>query len=327
VAITVVGSVALDRIETPFATQDRVLGGAASYFALTASLYDTVNLVGVVGTDFPESYLEELKARRVDTEGLQVVPGKTFYWGGRYHLDLNTRDTLFTELGVFADFHPTLPERYRDAEIVFLANIQPQLQLDVLRQTTNSPSIRLRALDTMNLWIANEREALTEVMRQVDVVLIAEDEVRQYAGVPSLRTAARHILDLGPKMLVVKQGSYGALLFGADGSFFAAPAYPLEEVHDPTGAGDAFAGGFLGYLAQRLREAGSLGAQDYRRALIHGNILGSFTCEDFGCQRFHGLTPEAITARYGEFVHFTHFEQAWVVAYATEMATRETLQP
>jgi sugar/nucleoside kinase (ribokinase family) len=315
VAITVVGSVALDRIETPFAMQDRVLGGAASYFALTASLYDTVNLVGVVGTDFPRPYLEELHARRVDTEGLQVVPGKTFYWGGRYHLDLNTRETLFTELGVFADFHPELPERYRHAQIVFLANIQPQLQLDVLRQTTDSPSIRLRALDTMDLWIAREREALTEVMRQVDLVLIAEDEVRQFAGVPSLRTAARLILDLGPRMLVIKQGSYGALLFGADGSFFAAPAYPLEDVHDPTGAGDAFAGGFLGYLAQRLAEGATLGPHDYRRALIHGNILGSFTCEDFGCRRFHGLTPETIMARYAEFVRFTHFEQAWIEAY------------
>lgn len=326
-AITVVGSVALDRIETPFATHDRVLGGAASYFALTASLYDTVNLVGVVGTDFPEPYIEELKARRVDTEGLQVVPGKTFYWGGRYHLDLNTRDTLFTELGVFADFHPTLPKRYQDAQIVFLANIQPQLQLDVLRQMTDSPSIRLRALDTMNLWIDTERDALTEVMGQVDLVLIAEDEVRQYAGMANLRAAAREILKQGPKILVVKQGSYGALLFGADGSFFAAPGYPLEEVNDPTGAGDAFAGGFLGYLAQRIAEGATLGPLDYQRALIHGNILGSFTCEDFGCQRFRALTPDSIAARYGEFVHFTHFEQTWMVAYATEMATRETLQP
>ncbi len=197
-----------------------------------------------------------------------------------------------------------------------MANIQPQLQLDVLRQTTDSPSIRLRALDTMNLWIDTEREALTEVLRQVDLVLIAEDEVRQYAGVPSLRAAARYILEQGPKMLVVKQGSYGALLFGADGSFFAAPAYPLEEVCDPTGAGDAFAGGFLGYLAQRIAEGATLGPRDYQRALIHGNILGSFTCEDFGCRRFSALTPEAIEARYGEFVHFTHFDHAWVAAQA-----------
>lgn len=311
-AILIVGSVALDTIETPFARVDGVQGGSASYFSLAASLYETVNLVAVVGEDFPPPLLENFRARRVDLRGLQVVPGETFRWGGRYHLDMNTRDTLFTELGVFADFRPTVPEPYRRSEVVFLANIQPQLQLDVLRQTERAPgATQLRALDTMNLWIETARDALTEVIRQVDILLIAEEEARQYAGVPSLRAAVRSILELGPKLLVVKQGSYGALLFGADGHYFAAPAYPLEEVRDPTGAGDAFAGGFLGYLAQRLTAGHALTAQDYRRALIHGNILGSFACEEYGIERLRTLTPDAIEGRYREFVDYTHFEGSW----------------
>ena len=233
------------------------------------------------------------QARNVDLRGLQSVEGGTFRWGGRYHLDMNTRDTLFTELGVFADFSPALPADYCSADVVFLANIQPQLQLDVLRQTDGTGSVKLRALDTMNLWIDTARDDLTRVMRGVDLVLIAEDEARDYANTPSLRVAARHIFSLGPKLLVIKQGSYGALLFGADGSFFAAPAYPLEDVRDPTGAGDAFAGGFLGYLASRLTRKGSLSPTDYRRALIHGNIMGSYACEQFGVECIRGLTPDA----------------------------------
>jgi sugar/nucleoside kinase (ribokinase family) len=311
VAITVVGSVALDTLETPFGSVEDALGGAASYFALAAALYDTVNMVAVVGSDFPSHFIEWLQARRVDLRGLQVVDGATFRWGGRYHLDMNTRDTLFTELGVFAGFSPSVPLDYRQADIVFLANIQPQLQLDVLRQADEAGGAKLRALDTMNLWIATAREDLTHVMRGVDVVMIAEDEARDFAATPSLRAAARHILGLGPKMLVVKQGSYGAVLFGADGSFFAAPAYPLEDVRDPTGAGDAFAGGFLGYLASRLTHIGALAATDYRRALIHGNIMGSFACEEFGVERIRTLTPDDISVRYEEFVGFTHFEGSW----------------
>ncbi len=310
-AITVVGSVALDTLETPFGTAKDALGGAASYFALAASLYDTVNLVGVVGSDFPGHFVEWFQARKVDLRGLQTVEGGTFRWGGRYHLDMNTRDTLFTELGVFADFSPALPQDYCGADIVFLANIQPQLQLDVLRQTDETGGVKLRALDTMNLWINTARDDLTRVMRGVDLVLIAEDEARDFANTPSLRVAARHIFSLGPKMLVIKQGSYGALLFGADGTFFAAPAYPLEDVRDPTGAGDAFAGGFLGYLASRLTHTGTLTATDYRRALIHGNIMGSFACEQFGVECIRGLSADAIGARYAEFVGFTHFEGSW----------------
>jgi sugar/nucleoside kinase (ribokinase family) len=307
VAITVVGSVALDTLETPFGNTDNVLGGATSYFSMAASLYDTVNLVAVVGDDMPDRFLNYFKERRVDLRGLQTMPGKTFRWGGRYHLDMNTRDTLFTELGVFADFSPVLPEDYRRADVVFLANIQPGLQLDVLRQT-DAAAVKLRALDTMNLWIETARDDLLQVMRGVDVLLIAEEEARQLADTPSLRAAAQYILERGPRFLIVKQGSYGALLFGVDGGYFAAPAYPLEDVRDPTGAGDAFAGGFLGYLARRFTEAGVVTLADYKRALIHGNIMGSFACEAFSVERLRTLTPADIAERYKEFIGFTHFE-------------------
>ena len=306
-AITIVGSVALDTVETPFGNADQVLGGAASYFAMAASLYDTINLVAVVGDDFPREHVEDFSTRRIDLSGLQRVPGKTFRWGGRYHLDMNSRDTLFTELGVFADFSPTLPDAYRGAEIVFLANILPQLQLDVLQQVDQS-HVHLRALDTMNLWIDTARDDLDRVIRGVDIVLMAEEEARDFARVSSLRAAARHILSLGPKALVVKQGSYGALLFSGNGDYFAAPAYPLEDVCDPTGAGDAFAGGFLGYLSSKFVTAGELKRTDYFRALIHGNIMGSFACETFSVERLRALTPDQIDARYHEFVDFTHFE-------------------
>lgn len=308
-AITVVGSVGLDSVETPFGAVTDALGGAVSYFALAASHYDRVNVVAVVGDDFPQEFRQQLGARHIRLEGMQTVAGETFRWGGRYHIDMNSRDTLFTRLGVFADFAPNIPQEYNGAELVFLANIQPTLQLDVLRQA--GEGAKLRALDTMNLWIDTARDALTEVMRQVDVVIIAEEEARQYTGVPSLREAVRRILALGPQRLVVKQGSYGALLFDADGGFFAAPAYPLDEVRDPTGAGDSFAGGFLGYLSQRLSEGRALTTSDYRRALVHGNIMGSFACEDFSVRRLAALTPDEVTSRYQEFVRFTHFEGSW----------------
>lgn len=315
-AILVVGSVALDTVYTPFGEADDALGGAASYFAIAASLYDRVNLVGVVGDDFPAEFTALLRSRNADLRGLRVVPGKTFRWGARYAMDMNSRETLFTELGVFADFQPIVPPEYARSDVLFLANIQPELQLHVLEQAqANAPagtrSTQLVALDTMNLWIATARDALTEVLKRVDVVLMAEEEARQYADTPSLRVAARRIMDLGPRLLVIKQGSYGALLMGADGGYFAAPSYPLEDVRDPTGAGDAFAGGFLGYLASQLQRGHPLTTAMYRRALVHGNIMGSFTCEDFSVNRVRALTPADIAARYKEFVDFTHFEGTW----------------
>ena len=232
-AILVVGSVALDTVKTPFGQVEDVLGGAVSFFALAASLYDRVNMVAVVGEDFPRRYLDEFRTRNIDTAGLHVMPGKTFRWGADYHMDMNARDTLYTELGVFGEFQPDVPEEYRHSDLLFLATIQPTLQLHVLEQAKAAGTVNLTALDTIELWINTTREDLIEVIRHVDVLLLAEEEARQIAETPSLRTAARYILSLGPKTLVVKQGRYGAVMFGADGSFFAAPAYPLEDVRDP----------------------------------------------------------------------------------------------
>lgn len=307
-AITVVGSIGIDLVETPFGRAEDVLGGAASHFCAAASFYDSMNMVGIVGTDFPQEYLDYFKSRGADISGIQIVEGRTFRWGGRYHLDMNTRDTLYTELGVFADFHPIVPESYRSAPIVFLANIHPSLQREVLEQATGA---KLTVLDSMNFWISSTRKELDEVIGKVDVLLMSEEEARQYAGVPGLVTAAHQILTLGPRMLVIKQGSYGALLFSKDGGFFAAPAYPLEDVRDPTGAGDAFAGGFIGSLA-RAEQRGDLTIADFKRALVHGNIMGSFHCEDFSLNRLKTLSQDDIAARYREFLNFTHFDPDWV---------------
>ncbi len=307
--ILVVGSVALDTVETPFKKMDSVIGGAASHFITAASLYDRVNLVGVVGSDFPHEYLDFWRKRGVDLVGLQVKAGKTFHWSGRYHLDMNTRDTLDTQLGVFADFHPIVPDEYRQSPLVFLANIQPDLQLEVLNQVQHP---RLTVLDTMELWITTTRKQLTEVIKRVDVLLMSEEEVRQYTNQSSILAAVRHFFDLGLTYVIVKLGSYGALLFCADGTYFTAPSYPLEEVIDPTGAGDSFAGGFLGYLStvQPLSD-GRYALADLKRAVVHGNILGSFACADFGVGGLRGLTMEHIAARYQELVTYSHFDPDW----------------
>lgn len=307
-AITVVGSIGIDLVETPFGRAEDILGGTSSHFCAAASFYEQVNIIGVVGTDFPQEYLDYFRSRGADINGIQMVEGKTFRWGGRYHLDMNTRDTLYTELGVFADFHPIVPESYRSAPVVFLANIHPSLQNEVLEQVTGA---KLSILDSMNLWISTTRVELENVLKKVDLVIMNEEEARQFAEVPGLVTAAHKILALGPRMVVIKQGSYGALLFSKDGGFFAAPAYPLEEVRDPTGAGDAFAGGFIGYLAQ-AGQRGELTTADFKRALLHGNIMGSFHCEDYGLNRLKTLTQDDIARRYREFLNFTHFDPDWV---------------
>ena len=252
-SILVVGSVALDTVETPFTKVNETLGGAASYFTTAASLYTWVNLVAIVGSDFPREHLDFWRHRPVNLEGLQINEGRTFRWTARYHLDMNTRDTLETQLGVYADFHPSIPEAYRKSSLLFLANIGPQLQLEVLEQVSDA---RLTVLDTMELWIMTAKSELTEVMKRVDVLLISEEELRQYTNRASIVAGARHLLDMGLQYVVVKQGSYGALLFGADGTYFSAPSYPLEEVIDPTGAGDAFAGGFLGVPIERRAAGG-----------------------------------------------------------------------
>lgn len=295
-----VGSLGLDTLETPFGRADDVLGGSASYFALAASLYTTVQLVAVVGDDFPAEHVELLGAKGVDLAGLERVAGPTFRWGGKYQYDLNSRDTLFTELGVFADFHPKLPTSYRRAEHVFLANIHPTLQLEVLAQVEQP---RLTALDSMNLWINTARDDLTTAISRANFVTLNDSEAREYSGTHSLLGAARHVLGLGPRAVVIKKGEHGALLIWPDGVFFA-PAYPLEDVVDPTGAGDAFAGGFFGYLAAN----GAQTMAEVKKAMIHGSVVASFTVEAFGTSRLAQVSREQIARRYDEFQHLTNFE-------------------
>ncbi len=304
-SILVVGSVALDSVQTPFGRVKEALGGTATYFSIAASLYAPVNLVAVVGTDFPQEHIDFLKERGVDLKGLQIVRGKTFRWSARYDYDLGAAETLDTQLNVFASFHPSLPDEYKGSEYVFLANIDPHLQLEVLEQVRN-PGLVI--LDTMNYWINYKKEALTEAMTAVDIVMINEDEARQYANTFSLIRAVREILDLGPQAVVIKKGKYGACMFcdsanPISGCFFA-PAYPLEKIGDPTGAGDSFAGGLMGYLARER----DISREAIKRAIIHGSVVGSFAVEGFGVDRLRNLTFEEIEGRYQEFKHFTHFE-------------------
>jgi len=309
VSILVVGSVALDTVETPFTTVNETLGGAASYFTTAASLYTQVNLVAIVGSDFPREHLEFWRHRPVNLDGLQIKEGRTFRWTARYHMDMNARDTLETQLGVYADFHPHIPQTYRSSELLFLANIQPQLQLEVLEQV---PRANLTVLDTMELWIMTTRSELTEVIKRVDVLLMSEEEIRQYTNRPGIVAGVRQLLEMGLHYVVVKQGSYGALLFGADGTFFSAPTYPLEEVIDPTGAGDAFAGGFLGYLSQvDLQANGHYTIDEIKRGVVHGNIIGSYVCEDFSIDRLRTLTIGDIATRYLRLVEYSHFDPTW----------------
>ncbi|MBA2283938.1 MAG: sugar kinase [Ktedonobacteraceae bacterium] len=308
-AILVVGSVALDTVETPFARAEDALGGAASYFSTAASLYNQVNLVAVVGSDFPREYLDFWRSRPINLAGLQVHDGKTFRWAARYHLDMNARDTLDTQLGVYAGFHALIPAEYHTSSLLFLANIQPELQLEVLESV---PRMQLTVLDTMELWIETARAQLTEVIKRVDVLLMSEEEVRQYTGQASIFAGVRDLLALGLKYVIVKQGSYGALLFGANGTYFSAPAYPLEEVVDPTGAGDAFAGGLLGYLSTvEPRPDGQYSIDDIKRGVVHGNILGSFVCEDFSIGCLRTLKLADVAARYQALVEYSHFDPNW----------------
>ncbi len=299
-SILVVGSVALDSVETPFGKVNEALGGSATYFATAASLFAPVKLVAVVGQDFPQEHLDYLGRRSIDLDGLQVVQGRTFRWAGRYDYDLDVTHTLETQLNVFADFHPRLPSSYQDVPFVFLANINPELQLEVL-QKMKAP--RLTMMDTMNLWIGSSREALVRTISAVDIVTMNESELRMFAGTNSVVAAARQVLGLGPKALIVKKGEYGAVLF-TDSSYFVTPAYPLEEVKDPTGAGDSFAGGFMGYLASH----GEVTPQAIKRAMVYGSVIASFTVEDFSVGRLATVTASEIAARYREFQEFTHFE-------------------
>ncbi len=297
--IVVVGTVAFDTVETPFGRGENVLGGSATYFSTSASFFTDVSLVAVVGEDFPQEHVDFLRSRDINIDGLQRIPGKTFHWSGKYGYDLNEAQTLDTQLNVLMQFRPDLPESYRDAEYLFLANIDPDLQLEVLSQVRKP---KLVACDTMNFWISSKPEALRKVLQQVDIVVINEGEARQFTGEANLVKAARQIIALGCKRLVVKRGEYGVLMFTAD-TAFAAPAYPLEQVFDPTGAGDTFAGGFMGYLA----DTGDLTEEGIRQAIVFGSVMASFNVEDFSLDRMKLLAYSEIEARYKSFKSLTSF--------------------
>jgi sugar/nucleoside kinase (ribokinase family) len=300
-SILVVGSVAYDTVETPFGRAEKVLGGSASFFAVAASFFAPVNLVAVVGDDFGEKPLSAFRGRPIDLEGLERTAGKTFHWQGKYSYDLNARETICTDLNVFEFFKPRIPERYRRSEQVFLGNIDPVLQREVLDQVDRP---RLVSCDTMNFWISGKPEELRRTLRAVDVLLINDAEARQLSGEWNVVKAARAIHAMGPRTLVIKKGEHGVLMFGEEGSF-AAPAYPLEEVFDPTGAGDTFAGGFIGYLAgcPKVDDAA------LRRAVIMGSTLASFCVEAFSLDRLLTLTRPEIDGRYRLFKRLTHFEE------------------
>jgi sugar/nucleoside kinase (ribokinase family) len=299
--VLVVGSVAIDSVETPFGKREAALGGSATFFSMSASLLTDVRLVAVVGEDFPEQHVELFKTRRIDLAGLERVKGNTFRWTGRYGSNLNEAQTLDTQLNVFANFKPKLPDHFRSTEYVFLGNIHPALQLEVLQQV-KSP--KLVALDTMNLWIEKERESLKKVLAKVDALMINEGEARQLAGEHNIVKAARAIRAMGPRILVIKRGEYGALFFDKEHTFFA-PAYPLESVFDPTGAGDSFAGGVMGYLAR----VGHLEHTYLRQAIVMGCVLGSFAVEEFSVDRLARVTETELRQRFGLFRGLTEIQE------------------
>lgn len=298
--ILCVGSIALDSVETPFGRAERVLGGSAVYFAAAATLFNPVQVVGVVGEDYPLDRLQFLSDREADLSGIEQRDGESFFWAGRYHYDLNTRDTLETRLGVFADFQPKIPESFRSARVVFLGNIDPVLQNDVLDQV-DAPEVV--ACDTMNFWIDGSRKALLSLLRRVRILMVNDEEVRQLSGEPNLLKASRWVRAQGPEIVVVKKGEHGAILFADEWLFFV-PGYPLEEVFDPTGAGDAFAGGFMGYLGQ----VETLTPEHLRRAMVYGSVLGSFAVERFSVERLVDLPLDDIAKRVAEFKAITAFE-------------------
>jgi sugar/nucleoside kinase (ribokinase family) len=301
-SLLVVGSVAFDSVETPFGKCEKMLGGSASHFSISASFYTDVRIVGVVGGDFTPADQQVFDDHAIDISDLERVPeGKTFRWFGRYDYDLNVAKTLDTHLNVFAHFKPKLSEKSKQARLVFLGNIQPDLQRGVREQM---PNAELVALDTMNLWIENTRESLLRTIAGVDLVIINDAEARQLTEIPNLIKAAKTILSWGPKALIVKRGEYGAALFTSE-SYFAIPAYPLESVFDPTGAGDSFAGGFMGYLTSQK----NLDEAAMRRAMIFGSVMASFNVEEFGTERVRRLTQDEINSRFRAFKQMTHFEE------------------
>ena len=299
-SVLVVGSIAYDTVETPYGRKDDSMGGSALYFSAASSFFGPVNVVGVVGSDFDASKISFLKKRGVNFDGLYVESGKTFRWGGRYHENLNDRETLFTYLNVFENFKPVIPSKYRNAQYVFLANIDPELQLEVLDQMKKP---KLVVLDTMNFWISGKRKALEEVVRRCDIVILNDEEVRELSDEPNLIKAARKVMEtFNVGTVIVKKGEHGAVLFH-NGTYFFAPAYPLEKVVDPTGAGDSFAGGFVGYLASK----NSVTEDTLRKAIIYGSAIASFNVQDFSFDHLRDLTLQEIEKRFKEFRSLTKF--------------------
>lgn len=300
--LVIVGTVAFDAIETPFGKTDKILGGAATYIGLSASRFDVDSaIVSVVGGDFPSTYIEMLKEKGMDVKGLEIVPdGKTFFWSGKYHNDMNSRDTLATELNVLETFNPVVPESYKDSEVVMLGNLHPMVQMGVINQM-NDP--KLVVLDTMNFWMDIALEDLKKVIAKVDVITINDEEARQLSGAYSLVNASKKIMEMGPKYVVIKKGEHGALLFHKEEMFFA-PALPLADVFDPTGAGDSFAGGFTGFLAK----TGDYSFENMKRAIIHGSCLASFCVEKFGTERMQNLSDTEIANRLRQFKSLTQYE-------------------
>jgi len=302
-SILVVGSLGLDTIETPFAKVEESLGGSAVYISLAASFFSPeVKLVGVVGEDFPEKYIQLLRDHHIDLEGLQIVKGgKTFRWSGKYHYDMNSRETIFTELNVFKDFNPVIPENYRDSKFIVLGNIDPDLQMNVLNQL-NHPEFII--CDTMNYWIERKNEALRKLLTMVDLLVVNDSEARLLANHPNLIRAAKIILEMGPKKLVIKKGEHGSLLITRD-TIFVAPAFPLENISDPTGAGDTFAGGMVGYLSR----VNSINDEELKKAIIYGSVLASFCVEKFSVDGLLSLNDSKINDRFNQFCKLIQIEE------------------
>lgn len=307
-SLLTVGSVAFDAIETPFGKTDKIIGGAGTYIAIASSFYNNdQKIISVVGEDFPSEMLEKLKQRNVDIEGLQIKEGeKTFFWSGRYHNDMNSRDTLVTELNVLEHFDPIVPESYQGVDYLMLGNLSPQVQKTVIERLEKRP--KLIAMDTMNFWMDIALDDLKATLKLIDVLIINDEEARQLSGEYSLVKAAKVIRDMGPKYLIIKKGEHGALLFHENKMFFA-PALPLEEVFDPTGAGDTFAGGFMGYIAS----TDDFSFENMKRAIINGSALASFCVEEFGTERIANITNKDLEERIEEFVNLTNFEMVQVI--------------
>jgi sugar/nucleoside kinase (ribokinase family) len=301
-SLLTIGTVAFDALETPYGKTDKIIGGSCTYIALSAAFFlPQVNVVAVVGDDFPQEYMDSLISKGINLEGLQIKKGeKSFFWAGKYHNNMNSRDTLVTDLNVLADFKPMIPNSYQDCEYLMLGNLTPQIQIEAIQGLKNRP--KLVVMDTMNFWMDVAMDDLKKVLKLVDVLCINDEEARQLSGQYSLRTAAKLIMEMGPKTLIIKKGEHGALLF-QDSKMFYCPALPLEEVFDPTGAGDTFVGGFIGYLAQ----TNDISFENMRKAIVYGSAMASFCVEKFGTERLFEVTASDLEARVGEFKELARF--------------------